>query len=640
MALRTTRGLKDWITIIDDPENEIFTKINNDPAFYLKLFHKDVAQFLYEDMYRSRTLVTSPFPIIRKYDDLEESEKKIWQEYASVIPSKLNSLGLKIRPAGEHYHTCIITEEDIERLAGMDHERFVNDHVTAFRELPGARKWYFKELNYLIPPQLKKIGFELIRPGEESLISEGMLRKLAKAIHSRYLQEMRDRGSGDSASVYTGDQDQYLMEFDDLPDDIKFSNIDNARHIATKLLSIGYRIKPIKAGFEAITLRLSVVEVETMAKTEHDRWSWDKRLNGWIFGSIKDSRKKTHPGLIPYEDLSESEKEKDRELVRLIPSLLQDIGYVAYPVSPDRLLSLSYAIKPKSSIHNLLNDTRRLNDEIMDLSLSNPAVVDKIGIINKKITETIDEVRGNYNYAQHIQKTYLPDDLYIRECFPDSFVLFKPKDIVSGDFYFFSKKNNLRFFAAADCTGHGIPGALLSTLGYVITDQAVNEIGLTNPAEILCHVYSRVHKFLRRDDDQSDVYDDMDIALCCLDINTRIIHYAGVSSPIYRISGGDLTEYRATNLVDGCNAGNTFTFEKIQTMKGDMIYLCTDGFPDQFGGKLHKKYQRPRLKSFLLSIHQFPMPEQKDMLYEEFENWREENDEDQTDDILLIGIKI
>jgi len=639
MTLKQTDGLKDWIAIIVDPEEEIFRKITDDPSTYLKLFTKDLAHFLYEDMCRSRMLVTSPFTIVQKFDDLEDSEKKIWQEYASGIPSKLTSLGLKLRPARGYYRTCIITDEDIEKLAGIDHEKFVHDHVTAFKELPGARKWYFKELNYLIPPQIKKIGFELIRPGEESLISQGMLRKLAKAIHSRYLKEMRDRGTSDATSVYPGDQGQFFMEFDDLPEDIKFSNIDNAYHIATKLLSIGYRIKPVKAGFEAFTLRLNEVEIETMAKVEHDRWSWDKRLNGWIFGNIKDNLKKTHPGLIPYEDLNESEKEKDRELVRLIPALLQDIGYVAYPVAPDRLLSLSYAIKPKSSIHNLLNETHKLNEEVRDLSKSNPAVVDKIGIINKKIEDTIEEVRGNYNYARHIQKTYLPEDLYIRECFPDSFVLFKPKDIVSGDFYFFSKQSNLRFFAAADCTGHGIPGALLSTLGYVITDQAVNEIRLTNPAEILCHIYSRVHKFLRRDDEQTAIHDDMDIALCCIDIDTRMLHYAGVSSPIYRISKGEIIEHRATN-IDGCTDGNTFTFEKIQTLKGDIIYLCSDGYPDQFGGRFHKKYQRPRLKSFLHSIHQLPMSEQRDMLYEEFENWREENDEDQTDDILVIGVKI
>ena len=106
-------------------------------------------------------------------------------------------------------------------------------------------------------------------------------------------------------------------------------------------------------------------------------------------------------------------------------------------------------------------------------------------IINKKIEETISEVQGSYNYAQHIQETFLPDDLFVRECFPDSFVLFKPKDIVSGDFYFFSKQGHLIIFAAADCTGHGIPGALFSTIGYGITDQAVNEIKLTDPPEIL-----------------------------------------------------------------------------------------------------------------------------------------------------------
>ena len=108
-----------------------------------------------------------------------------------------------------------------------------------------------------------------------------------------------------------------------------------------------------------------------------------------------------------------------------------------------------------------------------------------VRIRNKKIEEAISEVEESYNYAQHIQETFLPDDLYVRECFPDSFILFKPKDIVSGDFYFFSKQEHLIIFAAADCTGHGIPGALLSTLGYGILDQAVNEIKLTDPSHIL-----------------------------------------------------------------------------------------------------------------------------------------------------------
>ena len=376
--------------------------------------------------------------------------------------------------------------------------------------MPGARKWFFKELNYLIPPQLKKIGYEIIRPDEALKSTSIMIKKLARAIHSRYLQEMRNRDTGDDKDLndsmlhYPGDSgNQYLTDFENLPDDIKYSNKDNAFHIPTKLLSIGYKIRPVKKGFKSVTLHLNEAETETMAAIEHIRWSWDKRLNGWIYGNVKDNSNKIHPGLIPFQELSESEKEKDRELVRLIPALLQDIDYEVYPVNPDKIRNLSYAIKPQSSIHKLLNETRQLNDEIKNLASSCPALDEKVRVINKKIEETISEVQGSYDYAQHIQETFLPDDLFVRECFPDSFVLFKPKDIVSGDFYFFSKQGNLIIFAAADCTGHGIPGALLSTIGYGITDQAVNEIKLTDPPEILHHLYSRMHRFLRWDEDET-----------------------------------------------------------------------------------------------------------------------------------------
>lgn len=640
MVRKIDKELSEWISVIADPGKEYLKKISEDPSAFRKLFIEEFARHLYEDMCRSRMLITAPFTLAPEFVEIEESEKMIWHEYASGIPAKLKSLGLMLKPSTEFYRTCIITDEDIEKLARLDHERYFSDHETSFNDLPDARKWYFRELNYLIPPQLKKLGLELYRPGEEQLISQAMIKKLARAIHSGYIKEMRDRGPEGSLSAYPGDSSLWLMDFDDLPVDIRYSNIDNAHHIATKLLAIGYRIKPVRPGFEALTLHLNDNEIEVMASIEHSRWSWDKRLNGWIFGSVKDIRKKTHPGLIPYEQLSEPEKEKDRELVRLIPALLQDIGYVAYPVDPERISELSYAIKPKSSIHNLLNETRKLNDEVKEVSASRPDVLEKISVINNKIEETIAEVQGSYVYARHIQKTYLPDDLFIRECFPESFVLFKPKDIVSGDFYFFSKQGSLRIIAAADCTGHGIPGALLSTIGYGITDQAVNEKGLTNPSRIMGHIYSKVHKFLRREEEMASVYDDMDLAVCSFDLDTKILQYAGVNSPLCRISGGELTEYKALNSVDGCVDGSGFTYETIQAQKGDIIYLFSDGFSDQFGGKYHKKYQRPRFKSFLLSIYMLPLSEQRDLLYEEFESWRDENDEDQTDDILVIGVKI
>ena len=634
MTGKFKKDLFKWTEVILDPEDEIIPAISVNWPVYKVIFIEKTAAYLYEDMRRSWKSATLPFA------SLTEDEKSMWYDYVSELPEKLKILNLFIRPFKDFSRTCIITDNEIEKLAGRDIERYFNLKPVE----SDSSNHFFKELNYLIPPQLKKIGFEIVSSGEESQIDMNIIKKIARAIHSRYLHEMSNRPSGDKpASEYPGDPgNQYVTDFDNLPEDIKFSNLDNAYHIHTKLLSVGYKIKPVQKGYKAFTLHLKDDEVETMACVEHIRWSWDKRLNGWIYGDIRDNIKKIHPGLVPYEELSESEKEKDRELVRLIPGLLQDIGYVAYPIIPGRIKNLFFAIKPQSSVHKLLNEIKILNEEIQKASQAYPAIKEKITITNKKIEETISEVQESYNYARHIQETFLPDDLFVRECFPDSFILFKPRDIVSGDLYFFSKRDNLSIFAVADCTGHGIPGALLSTLGYGIIDQAVNEIRLTHPTQILHHLYSRVHKFLRRDEDGTGLSDDMDIAICAFDRETRLLTYSGVNNPIYRINKGDLIEYRARNFQQSYfgNHSETFESEMIKTEPGDTIYLFSDGYSDQFGGKNHKKYQRSRFKTFLLENQHCSMPEQRDKLYEEIEMWREENDEDQTDDILVIGIRL
>jgi serine phosphatase RsbU (regulator of sigma subunit) len=217
-----------------------------------------------------------------------------------------------------------------------------------------------------------------------------------------------------------------------------------------------------------------------------------------------------------------------------------------------------------------------------------------------------------------------------------------PKDVVSGDFYFFSKQVNRIIFAVSDCTGHGIPGALLSTIGYGILDQAVNEIKLTDPIRILQHLYSKIHRFLRFESDGTGMSDDMDIMLCILDIKTNMLTYSGVRNPLYLVRDREINELRAAILpVNGSvNLEGQLGSSSIQLVTGDTIYLCSDGYIDQFGGKNHKKYQSTRFKSFLLGIQGSSMSEQSDMLYEETEKWREENTEDQTDDILVIGIRI
>jgi serine phosphatase RsbU (regulator of sigma subunit) len=623
-----------------------------------------IAEGLYEDFHQLSDQVIDSKTKYKNYTGLTKAEKSFWYNFAAEIPVKFKILNLYIRPFKDFCRTCIITDEEISAFGRIDYERYFSIKVkkgitginisTIKNKIPSLHlqgliqdwKHFFMDLDYLIPVELKKIGYEVIRHEEAAEIDGLLVKKLARAVHSGYLQEIRNRkNKTDSSILYDPDDSlsQYLSDFDDLPEDIKNSNTDNASHIPTKLLSIGYKIRPVKEGFKPVTLRLNEEEIETMARVEHLRWCWEKRLNGWIYGNARDNFRKTHPSLIPYDDLNESEKEKDRQLVRLIPALLQDLKFEVCPVSPNRINKLSYAIKPQSSIHKILEETRELNNQIRKLVMLTPEVEEMVRIRNNKLEEAIIEVKESYNYAQHIQETFLPDNFYIRECFPESFVLFKPKDIISGDFYFFSKCDDLIIFAAADCTGHGIPGALLSTLGYGILDQAVNEIKLTDPSLILHHLYSKIHRFLRDDMEGAGMSDDMDIILAILDISSNILTFSGVKNPLYQITKkGEMVVHQAQNTLAECIEDGMFLFisDEVQLSIGDTIYLSTDGYPDQFGGKHHKKYQTGRFKNFLLSITGYSMSEQSDMIYEEIEQWREENDEVQTDDILVIGIRI
>jgi serine phosphatase RsbU (regulator of sigma subunit) len=577
----------------------------------------------------------------KEFKDLGKAEKSFWYEYAETIPYKLDTVNLFIRRFENFCRTCIITDKEIEDFAKTDKEVLTGRIFAQLKEKD--RKLLLTELNYLMPGELKKIGYEIVRHEELFEINFPLVRKLAKAIHSRYLHEIRLQTIRSSEYIFYNPMNpgsQY--DFEDLPEEVQYSNIDNAAHIPTKLLSIGYKIRQVKKGFRPVALHLNAGEVETMAKVEHLRWSWEKRLNGWTYGRLKDEIKKTHPSLVPYEQLSESEKGKDRELVKLIPAFLKDIDYEAFPVSPNRIRKLSYAIKPQSSIHKILDETREMNEQIKSLFTLTPEIEEMVRIRNEKIEEAIREVESSYNYAQHIQETYLPDDLYVRETFPDSFILFKPKDIVSGDFYFISRQAHFIIFAVADCTGHGIPGAMLSTLGYGILDEAVNEVKHTEPTNILHHLYTKIHRYLRNDSEGFGISDDMDIVLCTLDTRTNTLSYSGVKNSLYCISRGELIEYRAQNqTTDNCGDGNChFKSTSIKLNNSDTLYLFSDGYSDQFGGKKHKRYQTSRLKSFLQNIQVCSMPEQSDKLYEELEKWREENDEDQTDDILVLGIRI
>ena len=260
---------------------------------------------------------------------------------------------------------------------------------------------------------------------------------------------------------------------------------------------------------------------------------------------------------------------------------------------------------------------------------------------NEEIETRNKDISDSIHYARQIQRARLPDPDTIYELFPQTFGLFKPKDIVSGDFYWFADlKNGKRAFAAADCTGHGIPGAFMSLIGIDTLHHAMIETRLTKPSEILACVNRSLKKSMKQHDQSAGTRDGMDIALCVFDEEKMELHYAGAHRPLILIRGNEITELKPTKQAIGGLTDNEQQFEThvLKLQKNDMIYVFSDGFADQFGGNCDKKYGTKKFKELLLSVNTKSMAEQEEMLDIVFEAWRGNNE--QIDDVLVIGVRI
>lgn len=258
-----------------------------------------------------------------------------------------------------------------------------------------------------------------------------------------------------------------------------------------------------------------------------------------------------------------------------------------------------------------------------------------------KIEAQKEEIQSSIHYARRIQSATLPPKKKLEAILKEYFILSKPCEIVSGDFYWVAKSNVHVFFAAVDCTGHGVPGSFMSMLGLSALNDIVKSLTVVKASVILDQLNERIKEALHQGEEREmDTHEGMDISLCVLELKTNILQFAGARNPLYFIRNNILTEIPADRIDIGSHSTEKqeFTNHELKCNDGDQIYLFTDGFADQFGGTDRKKYKYQKFKDFLLSIHNEPPEKQKLLLDLEIETWR--GNFQQIDDILVMGIKI
>ncbi|MCD4709673.1 MAG: SpoIIE family protein phosphatase, partial [Bacteroidales bacterium] len=256
---------------------------------------------------------------------------------------------------------------------------------------------------------------------------------------------------------------------------------------------------------------------------------------------------------------------------------------------------------------------------------------DQIGQQQKSIMDSIQ-------YAQTIQNSLLPSTHILKAELPEHFILFKPRDIVSGDFYWFSEHENHYYIAAADCTGHGVPGAFMSMLGMALMNEIVNKHPDIDPDSLLNELRSQIIETLHQKGDPGAAKDGMDMVICKIDRQNSRMLFAGANNSLYLVRNGELTEYKTDKMPVSIHlVMHPFTSHEISMKPGDNVYLFSDGYADQFGGPHGKKFKYLPFKNLLTSISEREMHEQGLQLDREFEHWK--GDLDQIDDVVVIGLK-
>lgn len=307
------------------------------------------------------------------------------------------------------------------------------------------------------------------------------------------------------------------------------------------------------------------------------------------------------------------------------------------PLSKDD--SLGHALlKMRDS---LSENERVLEQKVVERTEQVVKQKEEIEVKTKELEILFKQVTDSIHYAKRIQEAILPPNNLVKQILPDSFVLYKPKDIVSGDFYWIDKKGDWSYFAAVDCTGHGVPGAFMSIVGYNLLKDILKNTDSIEPSIIMDKMNDGVANTLHTNTTSGkQTKDGMDMTLCALNYNTLELQFSGAFNPLYIIRNNELIQYKADKFPVGMFIGEkqNFTNNKIQLQKGDSIYIFSDGYADQFGGPRGKKFMAGNFRQLLLDVSKLPIERQKTALNQTIEEWR--GNLEQVDDMLIIGVQV
>ena len=333
------------------------------------------------------------------------------------------------------------------------------------------------------------------------------------------------------------------------------------------------------------------------------------------------------------------------DCIRMILTGFSDVEAIIQAINKGRVYR--YITKPwdkeefKITMDRALEaySLKRQNKKLIkDLKDANQNLEEKVVKRTKQIEQQKREITDSIHYASRIQNALLPPDEDLERLLPSYFILNKPRDIVSGDYYWVSHKDNRVIIAVADCTGHGVPGAFMSILGIAFLNEIINKAEII-PNKILNELREHLIKSLHQTGRKDETRDGMEIALCVVDYGNKKLQYSGAFRPLYLIRNKELNEFKGDNMPIGVydDEENPFSNKELHFKEDDIIYLFSDGYVDQIGGPDRKTFRSRKFKQLLINIHQKPLPEQKKILEKEYEEWR--RDIEQIDDIMVMGIR-